>query len=93
MSSSSSDLPAIAMFVPVAVATSSDRERHQQASRDGDPDEAGKQDREHGTPESGGHIELSLCCSTQGQSGVFAMRAVSGDNGGRSAWARAKALR
>jgi len=50
MSSSSSDLPAIAMFVPVAVATSSDRERHQQASRDGDPDEGKLQARSR--PES-----------------------------------------
>ena len=40
------------MLVSVIVATTADGERYQQAARDGDPDNAREQQREHDAPET-----------------------------------------
>ena len=69
-------LPAALMLVAVIVAATTDGKRDQQAARDGDPDNAREQQREHDAPESSNHVRPSLCCLTRAAPGVFAPETV-----------------
>ena len=64
------------MLVSVIVAATADGERYQQAARDGNPDNAREQQREHDAPESSSHVRSSLCCLTRAAPGVFALETV-----------------
>jgi hypothetical protein len=64
-------LPAALMLVSVIVAATTDGKRYQQAARDGDPDDAREQQREHDAPECRSHVRPSLCYLTRAPPGVF----------------------
>jgi hypothetical protein len=59
------------MLVAVAMATAPDGERHQEAARDGDPDNAREQQCERDTPEFPRHVQSSSHSLTAPPSTIF----------------------